>query len=351
MKMNTITLSGAILFISISAFGQPGPNNPINGQTVARYRFEALKNSYAEIPVGLSIEDLDLRERDYLKPLKHHSIQCLGINNNQEPFFQIENLEMTKLEDWMSPSHLQLITPTKSVSYDSLGAIISEIDHNAAELATIQHTINENNNHGWQPIMMFFPSKHDDFIQEAINGGVHFESFPDHSFKLSSAGHEMIVDPNDRSIVTSYTYENRRYETRTEYMLFAPYGYVPKFEEIRETRLDLPKPITQVSITTFHNHVIEDFGNKVEKYTDAAHIEIFPNPVEGEYEVVLKGIPEAVVSQVQIRDYMGNIVHTHLNPTVFQDLLVLDGSSYPAGPLIILVQTQHGLYSETLTKI
>jgi len=351
MKMIKTTFSGAALLISLSALGQSIPINPINEQTVARYRYESLKSSYAEIPVGLSIEDLDLRERDYLKPLKHHSIQCLGVNNNLEPFFQIENLEITKLEEWMSPAHLSLITPTKSITYDSLGAVVSEIDHNSAELATMQGRINENHTNGWRPIMMFFPSKHDDFIQEAIDNGAHFEIFPDQSFKLSGAGHEMIIDPNDRSIVATYTYEGRRYETRHEYMLYAPYGYVPKLEEVRETRLDLPNPITQVSITTFHNHVIEDFGNKVEKYTDAAHIEIFPNPVEGEYEIVLKGIPEAVVSQVQVRDYMGNIVHTHLNPSVNRDLLVLDASTYPAGPLIILVQTQQGLYSETLTKI
>lgn len=342
----------ALLFLcsSISLVAQT-PFSLINDSTVARYRYESIVHKYAEIPAGITIEDLDVRERDYLSREKSHTIICSGINSRNEPFFETRTISTTKLEDWLEPAYLQLITPSMSFGYDSLGGLIYQYDHNADELADRQKAAVHNYTYGWQPVMLFFPSKHDDFVQEAINSGAHFQLYPDNSFKLTYSGYWMIVNPMERSIEASYSYDNKTMYTRTEYLLLAPYGYVPSFEEVRQTRVDLTNPITQVEKTIFKNHVIEDYGNKVEKYTDVAHIEIFSNPVEAQYEVLLQGLPEAAVSQVLIRDYMGNIVQSHLNPTLEQDILSLDGSAYPSGALIILVHTQHGIYSETLTKL
>lgn len=345
------SLWGSCLLLGFSCFAQNLSFNPINDSTVARYRYETLERSYAEIPMGTNIEDIALTERDYLKPEKHHFHSCSGINSQNEPYFQTKNIESTTLEDWMAAPSLHLISPSRSFGYDSLGALTFQFDHNQAELTTTQNITTANTSDGWQPVMMFFPSKHDDFVQEAINSGAHFEALNNNSFKLTYAGHEMRVVPNDRRIEMLYSEGNTLYQVINEYRLYAPYGYVPTLELTRETRLDLDHPITLVRVSTFKNHVIEDFGNKVKKYTDIAHLEVFPNPLEGDYEVLLKGIPEAIVSEVQIRDYLGNVVFRHLNPNVEQDIISLNSASYPAGPLIIMVYTQHGIYSETLTKL
>lgn len=342
-------LSLRLFFLSFYLSAQ-APPSLINDSTIARYRYETISHQYAEISDGLGLEDLDIQERDYLSPQSHHALVCSGINANNAPFFESRTLSTTKLEEWLEPAYLQLITPQASYGYDSLGGLSYQFDHNAEELASMQKITSDNTTDGWQPILQFFPSKHDDFVQNAINSGAHFELFPDNSFKLSYSAHWMIVNPNDRSIESIYDYENRSYHSRVEYLLLAPYGYVPRFEIMRIRRTDLPNPITLVEKTLYKNHVIEDLGNKVEKYTDVSHIELFPNPVEGLYEVLLKGLPETVVSQVLIRDYMGNTVHTHTNPVIAQDIMVLDASSYPSGTLIIMVYTPQGIYSQTLTK-
>lgn len=161
----------------------------------------------------------------------------------------------------------------------------------------------------------------------------------------------MLINPNDKSIETDQQKDNLHIRSRKEYELFAPYGYVPKYEVRAEQRTDLSHPILRTETQFYHNHVIEDLDGRIQKYTDLAHIEIYPNPIEEEYEVLLKGIPETQVSQIQIRDLMGNLLFTHLNPPVLNDIISLNGSTYNTGPLIILVYTQHGIYSETLSKI
>jgi len=351
MNVKRLIIALNLLLLCFGAKAQEGLQNYINDSTIARYRYQSEYYYRAEIPSGTSIQEIDLLERDELKPQQHKSIICIGVNSSKEPYSQQRNFEMSKLEEWMNPPYLQLMTPTASMGFDSLGNQLYYFKNNGAEISSIEENTYFYSTEGFQPLMLFFPSKHDDFVQDLINAGAHFTLNADNSFKLSLNQNEILVDPNDKSVEFNYYEDNKYIESRVVYSLYAPYGYVPKYEQVRTKRVDLDYPITRVETTLFSNHVIEDMTGLIDKYTDLAHIEIYPNPVETEYEVLLQGIPEAQVSQVQIRDYMGNIIQTHLNPYVENNLMVLDGSTYPVGALIILVYTQYGIYSETLTKI
>lgn len=323
----------------------------INDSTVARYRYEEKVHQYALIPSGTSINQIDLSERDRLKPLDFHRLTCLGINQNSEPYYQTQNLSSTTLENWMQLAYLQILAPSGNYGFDSIGNRKYHFPHTEAEMLNFQFEANEIAQNGFQPILLFWPNKRDPFVAEAQNQGAILSNLPEEAFKLSDGSQETIIEPASKIIRTRYTLDSTEYEITKQYTLYAPYGYVPLWEERKEHRLDLAYPVTFVQKSTYYNHVIEDLENRIEKYTDKAYLEVYPNPVEGEFEIVMRGIPDAQVSQIQVRDHLGNIIQTYLNPTVNQDILHLDGSNYPNGVLILIVQTQLGLFAETFTKI
>ena len=332
-------------------FGQGGIPANINDSTDARYRYELKEYLYAEVPSGTLISDIDIRERDQLKPRFSHSINCIGVNGSMEQYFQLEYEELTKIEDWMETPKIQLLTPTASYGYDSNGQLMYQYDANAANQNERHRETNVYYSEGFQPVMLFFPSKHDPYLQELVDGGALMNINPDNSFSISVGQNQMTIDPNEKSIKQQFSRANVQVDMETRYSLLAPYGYVPSLEIKRSKNLSFASPITQVSVQIFSNHVIEDVTGVIDKYTDLAHLEVFPNPVEHDFEILMRGIPNAQVSQVQIRDYSGNIIQTHWQPNVQQDLIELDASNYPIGPLIILVYTQEGVYTELITKI
>jgi hypothetical protein len=325
--------------------------NFINDSTQARYRFEEKVYQSATIPSGTLIEEIDISERDLLKPMEFHRLVCTGINNQSEPYFQAINIKASALEDWMHLPDIQLMSPTGSFGFDSTGQQEYYFPNNASENQTMLEEISDLQQNGFRPIMMFFPSKRDPDIQAAINDGASLQHLPFNAFQLSLNGNVVRIEPNEKKVYRRYLIDSVQYEVNTQYTLFAPYGYVPLWEEEKYYRLDLSHPVTFTKTTTFHNHVIEDLNNLIEKYTDKAHLEVYPNPVEDQFEILLRGIPDAQVSQVQVRDHLGNIIQTYPNPIVSQDIISIDGSAYPNGVLILIVQTQAGLFSQTFTKI
>lgn len=351
IKYLLMVISFCYLF-SLSLIAQTeNPVSYINDSTIARYRYELIQHLYAQVPSGTNIQQVHFSERDLLKPIIRHQIITTGINNAFEPFYQIQNLKSTVLEDWMSVPELQLITPSGSFGFDSVGKQSYYFTNNEEENQDISNQTQAFATEGFQPIMLFFPTKRDAFVQEAQNQGAVLYDLPQNAFKLSMPEEELIIEPNEKRISHHYIQDSTQIESLIEYTLYAPYGYVPIWEKEKKWRLDLLHPVTFVTQTSYFNHVIEDLNSRIEKYTDKAYLEIYPNPIEEDFEVILRGIPEAQISQLQVRDHLGNIIQTHINPTVNQDIIHLNASSYPAGVLILIVYSQYGVYTETFTKI
>lgn len=324
--------------------------DPINDSTSARYRYEIEEYTIGIIPETISINEIDISERDQLKPRYRHSTVTDGVNNQYQPYFQVKNIENTQIEDWLSTPDFMLITPSNCYGMNSTGEVQFEFPSTIGEIQENDELASEYSAQGYRPIMLFFPNIHDEFVENSQLTGAVLYDLGNESFKLVWADKELLVQADDKSITSTIYRENKLEKTVTGYTLYAPYGYVVSYEYSETTRTDLANPVTFKTVRSFTNHVIEDINNMIPKYTDLANIDLYPVPVENEYEVVFKGVPEAQVSQVQIRDFMGNIIHTHYNPEVSNDVMILDGSSYPSGVLIIVVYTQYGVYTETFTK-
>lgn len=325
--------------------------NPINDSTEARYRYKVHEYEHAELPAGTDINEIDWSERDLLKPSEKLKEVCIGVNSSKEQYFQIKNLISFELEDWMYTPNLQLLTPTGCAAYDSTGEQIFYFTHNPVQQNDIDDINSTYLTDGFQPIMMLFPNKHSDLVEEAKNDGALFTEVNKNVFTLSKGEHYLEIRADDLEIIERDLQDSVRTESHVKYTLFAPYGYVPVWEKEKRTRTSLPVPVTFVTTSVYSDHVIEDLVGEIEKYTDQAHLEVFPSPVTDEYEIVLVGIPEAQVSSVQVRDHMGNIVQTHKSPTVDADIISLNASAYPSGPLILIVNTSQGIFTESIQKV
>ncbi|GEM_PF-1959835 len=338
---------------ALLAFAAQSQNifNPINDSTEARYRYEVEEYKHAELPAGTTIDQIDWSERDLLQIEERKKEVCVGINSAKEQYFQIINKKSFELEAWMSTPDLQLVTPTGSFGFDSSGAQVYYFPNNDVEQLNSDALSSFYLTEGFQPVMLFFPNKHSDFVSEAENNGATFYELPDNAFKLTKGNSYVEIRPKDLEIISSFTEDSTFIESHIKYTLFAPYGYVEVWSKERRTNQRLSHPVTFVETKVFSNHVIEDINGEIEKYTDQAHLEVYPSPVQGDYEIVLVGIPEAQVSMVQVRDHMGNIVQSHMNPSINEGMIALNGSSYPNGPLILIVSTNQGVYTETIQKI
>ncbi len=343
---------GIFLFANSDSYAQiEGLFSPINDSTVSRYRYEVVGKSYAEIPSGTGIDQIDISERDLLQSQTFHQVICTGINNSYEPFFQILDLKKSSVEDWIKSPDVLLLSPNGSFGFDSMGTQEYFLPHKDAENQDIQAKANSNERDGFRPVLMFFPCHLDIAVQSAVADGAFLTLLTEGAFKLEKPGVSILVEPQAKRIIQIQVLDSVRIENLKEYRLFDPYGYVPTLEIERRTRMDLAKPVTFIRRSVYRNHAMEDIGGLIEKYTDKAHIEVFPNPIKDDYEVLLRGIPDAQISQVQIRDHLGNIIQTQLHPTVNQSIISLDGSSYPDGVLIIIVSTQYGMHTTNLTKL
>lgn len=324
--------------------------NPINDSTIARYRFDVDERSYAQVPVGTNIQDIDLSEKDRLKPLHQKFTITHGVNTQSEGFYQIKSIHAEHIEAWLHTPQIRLITPRGSYAFDSSGTLEYHFPHSDTEIQATQSETQERSNLGYYPIMAFFPNQKHQIVEELINDGYSFSTFSHKAFKLSKADESYFFDPENKLIIHHYIIDNTAYEVETYYTLYAPYGYVPILEKESSTRMDLATPVTFIQQRSYSNHVIEDLNSVIKKYTDEAHIAVFPNPVTEEYEVSLVGIPDAQIGIAQVRDHMGNIIYTHSNPTIEGDILSLNAQNYPSGVLILIISTQYGMYSTTFTK-
>lgn len=337
--------------IKLSAQVAYGSFQPINDSTKSRYRYDVEERSWALIDQGSSFESIDLSEKDRLKPQQERFRVSEGINAQNEVFIQVETLESDPSEAWLSTPDLRFISPRASYGFDSSGGLEYRFFHSALELLDAQDEHQAISDFGFRPVLTFFPNKHSAFVQEYINDGFHFSALAQNAFRLSKGNVSMEYDPTLKRILNTYVVDSCRYRVETQYTLLAPYGYVPTWEKEEQLRLDLDDPVTFLVQRVYSNHVIEDLPSRVEKYTDLSHIAIYPNPVDQQYEVVLVGIPNAQVSMVQIRDHFGNIVASQHNPTVEGNIITLNAQGYPSGILILILTSQHGIYSTTLTKI
>jgi hypothetical protein len=344
-----LLLHPLIFTLSLSAQTE-NPPSYINDSTVVRFRYEMQEHRFAQVPDGTKIEDIDLQERDLLKPFFEHKIVTEGLNSKSESYFQTRNIETTSLEEWMTCPALQLMSPSGSFGFDSLGQQTYFFPLNPEERSTYVAQTLFNAQEGYQPIMLFFPSVKDPFVPLAQDQGMFLNLLPDNAFELTGLGEELLIEPETKTISRLYQLNNNLIRETVRYRLFAPYGYVPVLKTEERTRQDLPHPVTFISKTLLWNHVVEDPNDLVLKYTDLSYLEVFPNPITADYEVLMKGVPNALVSQVQVRDHLGNIIHTHLNPPFAEGLISLDSSNYNAGVLILLVHTQFGVYNTIITK-
>ncbi len=324
--------------------------SPINDSTTARFRYDMEESTIAIIPNGTSFEDIDILERDLLKPMHSKVKICEGVNANYESYFQVQTIETTHLEDWMSTPDVQLITPRGAHGLSATGETVYQFEHKPIELQDLAQIQSEYATNGYKPLMLYFPSIHDPEVEEAQNHGAYINELPNEAFEIIWTDREVKVEPETQTITEKVTSGDEEIVSTTRYALYAPYGYVMTSQQEVRKRIDLPHPVEFVTQRVYSNHVVEDAGGVIPKYTDLAFIEVHPVPVQNEYEVVLRGIPDAIVSQVQIRDYMGNIIQTHVSPDYSNDIITLDASSYPPGVFILIVQTHQGIYTETITK-
>ncbi|QNR24974.1 T9SS type A sorting domain-containing protein [Croceimicrobium hydrocarbonivorans] len=351
MTYRLILMRSLGIFLASLSLSAQNSGNYFNDSTSARYRYDLESHQYATIPGGTSINDLDPLEKELLKPLWDIQKISSGINSSNEPYYEIQNVRNSSIENWLSKPYRQLLTPAGSYGFDSLGNEVYYFPNNPIENLDMQDQVNQIQSDGFQPIMMFFPTKRDDFVQEALDQGATMLNHEDNAFTLILGESEVRIEPETKTIQNRYRIENTQYEVTTAYTLLSPYGYVPIWEKESRQRLDLDHPISLINQRTFRNHVIEDLYDKIEKYTDKAYLQVYPNPVVSEFEIILRGLPEAQVSLIQIRDHFGNILFSYSNPSVDQNIIHLDGSTYPSGVLILLVYTQEGIFTETLTKI
>lgn len=341
-------LACALLPLGVS--GQVETFSPINDSTTSRYRYEVEERTYAKVPQGTTLEQIDISEIDRLKPVHKEFKITEGVNGQSQSYYQIETFKADNTEDWLSTPKVRLITPSGSYGFTEQGANIYYFPHSDLELNAVNQETQDISSYGYYPIMMLFPNKHHDFVQELMDDGYSFQELPQNAFKLSYLDEEIVFDPENKTISHTYLMDSTYVEKVTHYTLYAPYGFVPTLETEQRTRQDLSNPVSFVSFKTYRNHVIEDMDGEIGKYTDESHIEVFPNPVEDIYEIALMGIPDAQVGQIQIRDYMGNIVFTHVAPNVEGDIIQLDAQNYTSGPLILILSTQQGIYTTNISK-
>lgn len=338
------------LFSYCVMFAQESNSSFINDSTIARYRYEVEESTVAQVPDGTKIGDLDYSEKDFLKTLYSHTRVARGVNNSYEVFCQIENVQTTEAEDWMSTPPYQLIAPSGSYGFNETGEVLYHFPLSSPEVQQFRNFSSLYSSEGYRPIMLFFPNIHDEFVEDAEQSGAILYELDNEAFKLVWTDKEILFEPETKTITRWRQGRNREVRTVTKYSLYAPYGYVIGSVQEESTRTDLDRPVTFVTRQLYSNHVIEDESRMIPRYTEQAHIVVHPVPVKGSYDVVFKGMPDVQVSQVQIRDYMGNIVHTHYAPDVDNEMMTLDGSEYPSGVLILIVYTQQGIYTETFTK-
>ncbi len=322
----------------------------INDSTEARYRHEVVETTYSQIPPGMSIQDVDIAERDLLKSRTNRYVFIEGVSSQDETFYEILSIEAEFLEDWLRMPMYRVHTPKASMGFNDSRELEYKFLHSDSELESVDKQRDLISDYGFQPVMMFFPSKLDPFVELAQQDGAVLTELPDDGFKLTWTDTELVVEPQELRITEFIETPEEEIKTITEYELYAPYGYVESYSREESQQLEFDHPVTHIVESRFSNHLIEDPTGRIEKYTDHVYLEIQPVPVASEYSVQMRGLPDATVSQVVVYDQMGITVATHANPPVSSGLIELNGSSYPSGILILQVFTDQGIYAETITK-
>jgi hypothetical protein len=348
MKNKVTTLLPALL-LAAGLHAQNTPS-PIDTATTARYKYQQNTYSYTILDPGVSFDALSVTEKEELKPVYEEAEYTSGINNNYEPYFQVKYIKAAKPEAWMTPPAVHIITPTKSLGLTASNEVLFEFMHQPEMLEDIEAQTTMAEEYGFMPVLMLFPNMHSDFVTQAQANGAVLTILSETKFKLAYTDSDVTFDTENRTITTNRTTAEEEESSYEEYTLYAPYGFVLKFTETRTHKSTGSNALTRVTRAEYSNHVIINGNNLIPKYTDATEISVHPNPVGEEYQVYLRGMPEAQVAMVQIRDYMGTLVATHLSPPVHGDLVELSAATYPNGTFIIQVYTQQGIYTDLIIK-
>lgn len=330
-------------------YAQPAPGS-IHEHTIARYRYSVKEYRTTLASSYSSIEDIDVSERDRLKQRFAHFRITEGVDRSFERYLQIENFESTEAEDWLYTPPIQLVTPKGSYGLDENYQPEYFFPITEREIRERQYLTSNRSENGYRPVMASFPDILDEFVDHARSQGARLDKSDDGSFRLKWTDMEINFQPETKTVRSEVSTDDRRIISVTRYRLFSPYGYVVDSEHEEITRTDLEHPVTFVTDRHYSDHVIEDPCSVIPKSNKTAYLFISPVPVRSHYKVIVKGLSDLRVSQVQVRDHSGHIVHTHRSPATSGNVIELDGSTYPSGVLVLLVYTPHGTYTETITK-
>jgi energy-coupling factor transporter ATP-binding protein EcfA2 len=338
------------LLVGLKSQGQ-APLNFINDSTDARFRVEVETKHYAMVEAGTVMSEIPLHLRDELIPTSSTIKMATGVNNQGEVFTEFEQLEYNLIEDWIVPPAYSMITPMAFFAYDEQGGLIHHWQNTTEEQTEFFAFANQVNQDAFRPVLTFFPSIRDRNTEQfQINGGIVFEN-PDKSFVLQQGQEITTIDPVNLTIKEEFFVGSEKYEVITAYVLMAPYGYTPIHQlSISQETDPVDAPWRFVTETTYSNHVIEDPTNRIPKYSEEAHLLIHPVPIGDDFRIELRGVENDIVSQIQVRDYFGNLITTITNPSVQDHLIEVNSSTFPNGMLILQVYTAQGIYNEIIFK-
>ena len=121
--------------------------------------------------MGLKLEDIDLSERDRLKSIHQIFKVTEGVNQSSEAFYQVVALKSEHIEDWLNTPHLRLLSPRGSYGYDNSGNLEYFFPSSELELNTSMTETQNRLNHGYFPVMQFFPNRRSEFVEEMMLEG------------------------------------------------------------------------------------------------------------------------------------------------------------------------------------
>lgn len=315
----------------------------IADSTVVRYSYVLEESQFTEIEEGVMPDQIDVLERDN-RYSEHNLYEVVtGYDSENRSFTEVRTIEYTPPEEWIKPSYLQLISPTKAYEFDRAGNLISEVEMPQPEGFPEA---------GEAPSLLLtrFPtieSVTDDFQARA---GFEIVELDNEVFMLKSADYSLTIDPIAHSIEVVAIYENRKMVEFTQYTYLSPYGYV--VESVREEMINLnyAYPVHYITESTYRDHAITDPMNRLPKSEYRPFLEVQPNPVEGDYRVAIVNAEIAEVNSVVVKDAMGNQVYVHTNPKVVDGVIHLNASEYPSGVLVLVVIANDELITTTITK-
>ena len=323
----------------------------INDSTDTRFRVEVETQHYALVDAGTNISDIPLHLRDELIPTSSKIKMTSGVNAIGEIYSEFQQLEYDLIEDWMNPPSMSMITPTSFLAFDEQGNLIHNWKISNEVQADLVAYSNQINQDEFRPLLTFFPSIRDENTALfQLNGGIVFEK-EDRSFVLQQGQETTTIDPINHTIKEEFFIGSEKHMVTTQFVLMAPYGYTPIHQmSISQDTDPTDAPWKFVTETSYSNHVVEDPYQNIPKYSEEAHLLIHPVPIKEVFQIELRGVENDLVSQIQVRDYFGNLIASISNPSVVDHVIEVNSTAFPFGMLILQVYTSQGIYNESIIK-